>query len=760
MRRITSLVISLTAVCMLAGCSRDPEARARRFVESGQHYFDKGQYEAATIQFRRAVQANPQSADAHYHLGMANLRLRKLPEAYKSLTKTIQLDQRSIPALVQLAGLELMAKRTQESRSLSHRVLELDRANLTAGMLLGEASFQEEKYDEAVQEFKNTAQIAPSDPRVQARIADCQVLLKSYTEAIKSYELALQNDSAFVSAYVSLSQVYRILNDSEREITTLERAIHANPKVIAPYTLLAGAYLRHGSEEKVSGILQELRFATGGSAPASLAIADFYRSLGSIQDARTELRSMLRKYRTNDAARSSLIEVDIDQQEWDEAERLTADLLNQQPNNPEARLFKSRLLFVRGKQADAISALEQLIHDAPDIAMAHFYLGLAYADQGQNQRAIASFNDALKHNPELMAAYVSLGEAYLRQGNAKLAIESVERAFGHNPQYIAPLLLQANAYLQLGEDGAAEAKLRAIPASQLRNPVVLERLGLIALRRRRFSDAEIQLEDCLRINPDYVLAMADLLQLYAAQYRHNQIIARVTQQIARSSKPSALYEMLGDIYLQQGKDASAEQAFIDALKHNPTSDGACLKLAQVYANSDRLPQAIESVKKVLQRHTNYVAGYVLVGTYYEKSGASNEAKMSYEKAISLAPDYAPALNNLAWLYCENGGNLDLALSMAQHAKASLPADPSISDTLAWIEYRKGLYSSAAEELRRLVRQVPAKGVYDYHLGMTLLKVGDVAEAKHYLQRAITANANANYAQNAKAALAQLNTKSL
>ena len=759
MRTMTRLVVALIAACMLFGCSRDPQTRAKRFVESGQRYFDKGQYDASVIQFRRAVQANPQSADAYYRLGIASLRLKNLPEAYKSLTKSTELNQKNAPALIQLAGLELMARRTQESRSLAQRVLALDPANLNASMLLGDASFQEGNYQEALQEFKNAERVAP-DPKVQARIADCYVLLKDYPEAIKSYQLALQKDSSFLPAYVSLSQVYRFRKDSEREIATLQLAIRANPKEVAPYTLLAGAYLRNGSSDKVPGIFNELRSATENSAPALLAIADFYRLIGNIQDARTELRSMLRKYPTNDASRSRLIEVDIDQGEWDEAERLTADLLKQQPGNPEARLFKSRLLFVRGKKTDAISALEQLIHDAPDIAMAHFYLGLAYADQGQNQRAIVSLNDALKHNPELIAAYVSLGEVYLRQGDANLAIESANKALSRNPQYAAPLLLQANAYLQLGEDGTAEAKLRAIPASQSRNSLVQERLGYVALRQKRFAEAEKRLEECLQANPDYVLAMADLVQLYTLQHRQDQIVGRITQQIGRSSKPSAFQEMLGDIYFRQGKGADAEQAYIAALQRDSGSDGSYLKLAEVYASTQRLPQAIESVNKVLQRHPNYVAGYVLVGTYYEKSGATKEAQGSYEKAIALAPDYAPALNNLAWLYCENGGNLDLALSMAQRAKASLPADPSVSDTLAWIEYRKGLYSSAAQELRSLVRQTPTRGIFHYHLGMTLLKVGEPAEAKQSLQRAISANPSADYAQNAKTALAQLDAKSL
>ncbi len=45
---------AVVAVCLLgllAGCSRDPNVRKQKYLESGQRYFDKGQYKEAAIQF-------------------------------------------------------------------------------------------------------------------------------------------------------------------------------------------------------------------------------------------------------------------------------------------------------------------------------------------------------------------------------------------------------------------------------------------------------------------------------------------------------------------------------------------------------------------------------------------------------------------------------------------------------------------------------------------------------------------------------------
>ena len=57
----------MAAVCVLAalltGCSRDPNVRKQKYLESGQRYFDKGQYREAEIQFQNAIQVDARFAE-------------------------------------------------------------------------------------------------------------------------------------------------------------------------------------------------------------------------------------------------------------------------------------------------------------------------------------------------------------------------------------------------------------------------------------------------------------------------------------------------------------------------------------------------------------------------------------------------------------------------------------------------------------------------------------------------------------------------
>ena len=756
--RLVKILICVTLICGLVSCSRDPKLRAQRFVESGKQYADKGQYDAAVIQFRIAAKTDPQSAEAYYQLGTIELRLQNLREAYAALTKATELNPKHTSALTGLAAMKQLARKTDESRALLKEVLEIDGGNINARMLLGSASIQEGKYAQALEEFNEAKKLAPTDARVLTQTADCDVLLKQYPDAIKGYESAIAVNEKFLPAYLNLAQVYRVLGNSDQEIATLKSAIERNPKEVAPYLSAAEFYVRHRSNDQVSNLFNALRTAADNSAPASLSIAGFYRRIGAMEEAKAELQRLLTKYPKNDVARIELTEIHLNRQEWDDAEKLNAELLKDHPKNPQVRLFRSRLLFVRGNKMEAISSLEQLVHDVPDMALAHFYLGLARAEEGQFDRAIASFNDTIQRDPDLILSYVSLGELYWRQGNSKLALEFANKALARNPQLFSALLLQSNSYIQLADYAAASTKLQELAQTRGTNAVILERLGFVALRNKQFAEAERKLEESLRLQPDYVPAMADLASVYDSQHRGDEIVARFKQQIERAPKQIQFYEMLGNVYLHKADLSNAEQAFDDALKLDKDADAVHMQLASIYSATGRLPQAIDTLKGVVQRRSDYLAAYIFLGTLYERTGAIGAAQATYQKALERNGNYAPALNNLAWSYCENGGNLDMALSLAQKAKASMPTDPNVSDTLAWIQYKKGLYSSAAEELRYLAQRVPTNGLYQYHLGMALFKAGDPIEARKSLMRALEASPTAEYRQSAKTALAQLTGK--
>jgi predicted Zn-dependent protease len=94
--------------------------------------------------------------------------------------------------------------------------------------------------------------------------------------------------------------------------------------------------------------------------------------------------------------------------------------------------------------------------------------------------------------------------------------------------------------------------------------------------------------------------------------------------------------------------------------------------------------------------------------------------------------------------------------MAQKAKSLEPDVPSITDTLAWVMYKRGDYANAMPLLQECVQKSPDSAEFHYHLGMTLLASGQKTKGKEQLQAALRLNLNTANTQQARQALAQAN----
>jgi tetratricopeptide (TPR) repeat protein len=120
--------------------------------------------------------------------------------------------------------------------------------------------------------------------------------------------------------------------------------------------------------------------------------------------------------------------------------------------------------------------------------------------------------------------------------------------------------------------------------------------------------------------------------------------------------------------------------------------------------------------------------------------------------MSQSPSFAMAANNLAWMYVQSGSDLDVALGLAQKAVELQPDFVEAIDTLAWVQYRKGLYAGAIPLLQDCVAKAPQSPLYHFHLGMVLLGSGDRKRGSQELQAALRLNLSPEDAEQAAKAL--------
>ncbi|MGC1904927.1 MAG: tetratricopeptide repeat protein, partial [Candidatus Acidiferrum sp.] len=163
---------------------------------------------------------------------------------------------------------------------------------------------------------------------------------------------------------------------------------------------------------------------------------------------------------------------------------------------------------------------------------------------------------------------------------------------------------------------------------------------------------------------------------------------------------------------------------------------------------------IASYQRAIELAPSDVELYVRLAALYDSRGDWQKAQNLNQKALALQPDYAPAANDLAYLMLEHGGDLNVALTLAQTARRGLPALPNSADTLGWAYYHGGSFSVAAPLFEEAVKKEPSNSTYHYHLGLTYQKLNDPVRGRVELQKVIRINPASPLADRARQAESQ------
>jgi len=127
---------------------------------------------------------------------------------------------------------------------------------------------------------------------------------------------------------------------------------------------------------------------------------------------------------------------------------------------------------------------------------------------------------------------------------------------------------------------------------------------------------------------------------------------------------------------------------------------------------------------------------LLLADLYAASGDAALAADRYRKIIAIDANNAVALNNLAYDLAVRERKPADALPLARRAQALSPRDPTVLDTLAWVEYLLGNTAEAARLLVLAARAAPGNPEIRLHNAFALASQGARAAAEGELAEAL------------------------
>jgi cellulose synthase operon protein C len=767
-----SVSIRLLLACSLlaavfTGCSRDPNVRKQKFLESGEKYFAEGKYREAAIQYSNAIQIDSRFAQAHYQLSQAYLRMQDQQRAYQELSRAVELAPDNDRAHVDLANL-LVTVRNPDGTPVQDR---LNEAKVHLDILRKNQPNTAETHEAWANYYAAQNNIPAAMHEMQQAIAANPGRSESYLlmalfelrsnlpdKAESDFKKATEADPKAMNAQLALGGFYQSRNRLPEAEQQYKHAIDVEPKNPAPRAALVRLLMQEGKKDEIESLLRQTKKDLADNPEGYRMLGDFYFATNDLDKATNEYTSLYSDHPKDPQVRKNYIQLLILKNRLDEATKLDNEILKSNPQDVEGLIFKAQVQLRQNDAGGAVDSLQKALHNDPDNAAAHYQLGLAFMQQRNEARAEAEWHEAVRIRPDLTDAQRALASLELRHGDVDALLQTAQQIITSEPYSAEGFILKGIADLsrQRYSDAQQDAEDAAKRAPQ--SPAPLVQLANIQLVQKHFSEAEKLYQQALDKDPSSSEGLSGLMNTYFAEKQFDKAITAANAQIAKSPNTANFYDLLGTALFNGKKDLpAAEAALRKAIELDKNNTDALEKLGKVQVQEGAADKALATYQQSIKDNPHEVTFYILSGELYEAKKDLDSAKAMYQQALGISPDHPLASNNLAYVILQQGGNVDVAMGLAQTARRGMPDSPNAADTLGWAYYQKGIYDSAISQFQEALRLGEKRGDPDdadlhLHLGLAYQKKNNVTLARQQLEKAVKLSPNN---ADAKKALSEL-----
>jgi tetratricopeptide (TPR) repeat protein len=577
-------------------------------------------------------------------------------------------------------------------------------ADFLEARLLAEEGFVED----ALSRLDRVAAGAPGDPYL--RLARAELLFRAGRLDEASSEVAAAALAAPGNPDVLRLQGRIELARADREPRALEIATAAFER------------LRQDDPEDLEALLSlgQLYLATGRAGLAADALAEAAR----LRPGHPGIESLL--------ARALDSTPDPDQ-----AERIQRGRVAREPEALAQRLELADLLARRGAHAEAVAVLEAAPAAQAALLDVRRRLALELFLDGELERART-----------LAAAIVEEWPGY---GGGRLLLARIQVAHGlfvEAESILSPLLgpgarppavdqLHTRILEETGriDEAAAELLARAdrFTAEERTVEAAATRLELARLlaRHERWSEAlEAARQAAEGAEPEVAEVATRLAASALGELRRFDEALELLGE-ADPNRPERAARRVG-LLLDAGRGSAARR---EAKRLLDAAAGADVELGAIYAERQRWGDALPLFERAAARDRESLDVEFRLAVALERSGRVEESIVRFRNVVERAPEFAPALNYLGYLWIEREESLEAALDLVVRAVKLDPDNGAYVDSLGWGYHRLGRSSEAVEALERAARLMPGDPTVLGHLGEALLGAGERERAIEAFRRA-------------------------
>jgi tetratricopeptide (TPR) repeat protein len=556
-------------------------------------------------------------------------------------------------------------------------------------------------------------------------------------------------------AAMALGNLYAAEKQWENAVNAFRTAITIAPKNPSPRASLAGVYMAQNKGDMAEQVLKEAKAELSTDPVGYRMLGDYYLNQGDSAKAQAEFASLAKEHPSDFNVKKSYAQLLIFSKQWDEASQMTDEILKRAPQDDAALTLRGQILLQTGKTNDALQTLQQAVKNNPANAFGRYQLGMAHLAKGNTNQAEGEWRAATQIRPDMTDAWIALGKVASDRRDWS-ALEQIGAQIKKvSPASPGGYLFHATARMNQNDGAGAEADLKQLIQVAPENPMGYAKLGQLRAFEKRWNEAEALYREALNRSSSFFDAIQGIAEIDFQRGKPADAMQFVQEKINADTNDAALYLLQGQVLVRAKQPADAKASFLKCVELDKQNLSGFIMLAQVEQSLGDAPGAIGHYKQAIAIAPGNAGLYTTLGTLYEGQGNWQEAQGLYQRALALQPEEPLAANNLAYIMLEHGGNVTVALTLAQTARRGFPNLPNSADTLGWAYYQNAAYSLAEPLLEDAVKGAPANAGYRYHLGMTYQKLNDAKKARIELEKSIRMAPQAPSAEKASRALSEL-----
>jgi tetratricopeptide (TPR) repeat protein len=746
-------ILTLSLVCFSLLLSSSCNRSATSYIEAGNRFFSEKKYEEAAIQYRKAIQRDPKSAEAVYRYALTLIERGSILESVDTLNQAIALDPNQVAAKTKLGDLCVSILLAMESRpqafysklvSVTEDLLKEDPNSFDGLRFKGYIAALDRKLKEAIELFKKADAIKAGDPSVATVLAELLIRDGQMPEGVRLAKEVIQKHKTHDPAYDVLYRHYASNNKVAEGEAILKEKVANHPRE-APYILeLARHYVRYKQPERTKALLDSILSNKKDYPQGHLILGDFYQGLRRLDEAVAEYKLGMGENPGNkpDYLRR-LANVYQAQSKIEEALQAVEEVLRGVPGDETSLGVRASLWVQRGKAGDVDRAVDEfraLTKKNPMNASWHFGLGEALMKQGRDWKAAESaLLDALRRQPTLDPARLLAAYSALRQGKGVDAIRYADEILARSPKSPGARLLKADGLRITGSLEAARTEVTRLMAMYPRFGEAELELGLIYLAERKFKEADAIFQRLYKPDQKDYRPLEALVASRVARDQFQEAIGMLDKEVKRDPEAVQLRLTLGLTASRAGNYDLAAEEFGKILTAEPKSPSIHMLLGETNLRLNKPETALQNFQKAAELEPRNASAHFAAGVALERMGRWSDAIAQYRESLKLGPGDPRTQNNLAYLLADTGSDVDEALRLIQEAQRKLPNHPGVNDTLGWIYIKKNMPDSARQIFETLVQKNPRNSTFRYHLAVALMQKGDTGRARNELKTALANN---------------------